>query len=86
MFSFNRDNKDSYLTTARVEGMMCQMCETHVSEAVRRAFPDARKIKSSRKKSEVSFVTDTEINKELLEKAIKDTGYDFISCSTTCGA
>ena len=27
-------------TIVKVDGMMCGMCESHVNEAVRKAFPD----------------------------------------------
>ena len=29
--------------TLKVDGMMCSMCESHVNEAVRKAFPKAKK-------------------------------------------
>ena len=28
-------------TIVKVDGMMCGMCESHVNEAVRKAFPEA---------------------------------------------
>lgn len=28
-----------YKTTAKIDGMACSMCEAHVNETVRRAFP-----------------------------------------------
>lgn len=34
-------------TTVGVEGMMCEMCESHVNDAVRAAF-DVKKVKSSK--------------------------------------
>ena len=30
-------------TIVKVEGMMCGMCESHVNEAVRKAFPEVKK-------------------------------------------
>ena len=35
--------------TAQVDGMMCGMCESHVNDAVRKAFP-VKKVTSSRSK------------------------------------
>ena len=30
-------------TVVKVDGMMCGMCESHVNDAVRKAFPEAEK-------------------------------------------
>lgn len=35
-----------YQTTVGVDGMMCGMCEAHVNDAVRKAFP-VKKVTSS---------------------------------------
>jgi len=67
-----------YKTTVKVDGMMCGMCETHVSDAIRKAVPSAKKVKASRAKKEVTFISDEAIDGSVLEKAIKDTGYDFL--------
>ena len=34
--------------TVEVSGMMCGMCEAHINDAVRKAFPDVEKVNSSR--------------------------------------
>ena len=34
-------------TVVKVDGMMCGMCESHVNDAVRKAFPEAKKVASS---------------------------------------
>ena len=46
---------------------------------IRRAFPDAKKVKASRSKGEASFLTEEEPDTERLAKAIEETGYTFIS-------
>ena len=38
-------------TTAKIDGMMCSMCETHIQDAIRKAFP-VRSVKASRAKGE----------------------------------
>lgn len=38
--------------TLKVDGMMCGMCESHVNEAVRKAFPKAKKVTSSHSKGQ----------------------------------
>ena len=61
--------------TIRVYGMMCGMCESHVNDAVRRAFP-VRKVTSSRRKKETTVIAETELDEEALCSAISATGYD----------
>lgn len=69
-------------TTMKVEGMMCGMCEAHIKEAIRNAVPSATKVTASRAKKEASFVTENEIDAELVKNAINATGYDCISVSS----
>lgn len=58
----------------QVEGMMCGMCESHVNEAVRKAF-DVKKVTSSRSSKETVILAEQEIDTEALKKAIEETGY-----------
>ena len=55
--------------TVRVTGMMCGMCESHVNDAVRRAFP-VKKVKES------TVIAETELDEAALREAIRATGYD----------
>ena len=66
-------------TTLKLEGMMCGMCEAHISDAIRKAVPSARKVSASRSKKEASFLTEDPVNEDILKKAIEDTGYDCLS-------
>ncbi|MBF1137480.1 MAG: heavy-metal-associated domain-containing protein [[Eubacterium] sulci] len=61
--------------TLKVEGMSCGMCEAHVCETIRKAVPDAKKIKASKRKGTATFVTDSNPNEYELAKAIEETGY-----------
>ena len=61
--------------TVHVEGMMCGMCESHVNDAVRKAFP-VKKVTSSRSKRETVVLSETELDEEALRSAISATGYD----------
>ncbi len=67
-----------YKTTLKIDGMMCGMCEAHICDAIRKAVPDAKKVKASRAKKEASFLTDEQSDIAVLEAAIKETGYDFL--------
>ncbi len=64
-----------------VDGMMCSMCEAHMNDAVRKAFP-VKKVTSSHAKGETVIIADNEISKEDLEKAVSDTGYRILSVKT----
>ena len=33
-------------TTIKIDGMMCGMCESHVSDAIRKAVPSVKKVKN----------------------------------------
>ena len=56
--------------TVQVGGMMCGMCESHVNDAVRKAF-SVKKVTSSRSKNETTVLAETE-----LRSAISATGYE----------
>ena len=71
-----------FKTTVKVDGMMCGMCEAHVSDAIRKAVPEAKKVKASRAKKEATFLSDEQPDSVLIEKVIKDIGYDFLGCES----
>ena len=68
--------------TVKIDGMMCGMCEAHICDTIRRAFPDAKKVSASRKSGEATFLSDGAPDEEALKKAIADTGYTFVSVSS----
>lgn len=61
--------------TLNIDGMMCSMCETHISETIRKALPNAKKVSASRSKKEATFIIEGTINEESLKQAINQTGY-----------
>lgn len=61
--------------TVEVNGMMCGMCEAHINDAVRKAFP-AKKVNSSRSKKQTVILSETELDTAALANAIRDTGYE----------
>lgn len=60
--------------TVKVEGMMCGMCESHVNNAVRRAFPVA-KVTSSHSKGETVILAEAAPEEARLRQVIEATGY-----------
>ena len=67
-----------YKITVKIDGMMCGMCEAHICDAIRRAFPDAKKVSASRKRGEATFLSEDAAEEEI-KAVITDTGYSFIS-------
>ena len=60
--------------TGKVEGMMCGRCESHVNNAVRRAFP-VRKVTSSHSKGETVILAQAAPDEEKLRQVIDAIGY-----------
>ena len=64
--------------TLKIDGMMCGMCESHINDSVRRAFPDVKKVTSSHTKGETVILTDGAVNEEKLSTVIEETGYRLL--------
>ena len=67
-------------TTVQVSGMVCGMCEAHVNDAVRSAFP-VRKVSSSRARGETVIESETPLDLEKLRQVISNTGYLMLSAA-----
>ena len=67
-------------TTVGIDGMQCGMCEAHVNDTIRAAFP-VKKVTSSHSKGETVIVTEQDIPDELLKSTIAKTGYELRSIS-----
>ena len=65
----------------RVDGMMCGMCEAHINDAVRAAFP-VKKVTSSHQKGETVILSDQPLDEEKLRQVINGTGYKAVSVET----
>ncbi len=64
--------------TVKIDGMMCGMCESHINDAIRRAFP-VKKVTSSHTKGETVILTEKPIDETVLRAAIDATGYKVLS-------
>ena len=67
-------------TTVQVSGMACGMCEAHVNDAVRSAFP-VKKVSSSRIRGETVIESEMPLDHEKLRQVISNTGYLMLSVS-----
>ncbi len=65
-----------FKTTAKIDGMMCGMCEAHINDCIRNSF-DIKKVTSSSKKGEAIITSETKIDEEKLKKVIEQTGYQI---------
>ncbi len=61
-----------------VEGMACGMCEAHINEAVRNAFP-VKKVSSSHTKKQTVIIAESDIEEEKLKDVIAKSGYHAVS-------
>ncbi len=61
--------------------MMCNMCEAHMSEAIRRALPDAKKVRADHGKNEVVFLMEDVPDEAVVKKAVDETGYTYTGIS-----
>ena len=67
-------------TTVEVSGMVCGMCEAHVNDAIRAAFP-VKKVTSSRARGETVIWSEAPLDRQKLKRAIGETGYAMLSAS-----
>ena len=68
-------------TIVTVDGMMCGMCESHVNDAIRKAFP-VKKVTSSHKKGETVILTEQPVDEQAVRDALADTGYDVTAVAS----
>lgn len=67
-----------YQITLNIDGMMCGMCESHINDAVRNAFP-VKKVTSSHSRGETVILSETAIPEAELRPVIAKTGYELTS-------
>ncbi len=63
------------MTTAKIDGMMCSMCESHVNDIVRKTTK-VKKVKSSHKKNLTIITMESRKDLDLIVSAIKSLGYE----------
>ena len=68
-------------TVAKIDGMMCGMCEAHMNDTVRKEF-DVKKVTSSHKNGETVIISEQPIDEAKLTSAVDATGYKLISVSS----
>ena len=67
--------------TLEIEGIACGMCESHINDAVRKAFA-VKKVSSSHTKGRTEILAESPLEEEKLKAAIEATGYTVRSIRT----
>ena len=60
-----------------IDGMMCGMCEAHINDVIRKSVPEAKKVNSSYKKNESSFIVEGSVDIDKLKEDIRNIGYEI---------
>lgn len=67
--------------TVGIEGMACGMCEAHINDAVRNAFP-VKKVTSSHARKQTVILAENAIPEQELKDVVAKAGYDVVSVSS----
>ena len=72
----------TFKTILTIDGMMCDMCEAHICDVIRKTVPDAKKVAASRRKGEATFLSESAADEGELRAAIAATGYSCTRVTT----
>ena len=61
-------------TTLKIDGMMCNICEAHMNDAIRKAF-EVKKVTSSHTKKETEIISEAPLDEERIRTTVAATGY-----------
>ncbi len=67
--------------TLTIDGMACSMCESHICDAIRRAFP-VKKVTASHRAGQAVVLTEGPIDLTALREAVDKTGYRVTGVTT----
>lgn len=65
-------------TVLKIDGMVCGMCEAHINDAIRYAFP-VKRVTSSHVKGQTVILTENEIDSNQLKSVLAQAGYTVLS-------
>ena len=68
-------------TVIGIDGMMCEMCEAHINDAIRRNFT-VKSAKANRKKKQCVVVSEEPLDEERVRAVIGETGYELLSVTS----
>ena len=64
-----------------IDGMMCGMCEAHIKDAIRKRFPEAKKMTANHTTGEASFLLDEDMPVSMVEH--DPMGYRLLDVTET---
>lgn len=70
-----------YKTTLSIDGMMCNMCEAHVNDAIRNNFK-VKKVSSSHSDGKSEIISNDKLPEDKLKEVIGETGYTLNGIKT----
>lgn len=74
-----QEKEEEPMITMKIEGMMCQHCQAHVTKALNDL--EGVKAEVSLEEKAAYVTTEGEVDKEVLKKAVEDAGYEVVSIS-----
>ena len=66
---------------AKIDGMMCGMCESHMNDAIRNAFK-VKKVTSSHTAGESVIISEEPLDEAKLTEVVGETGYTLEGISS----
>jgi copper chaperone CopZ len=54
-----------------IDGMMCGMCEAHIKDAIRKKFPEAKKMTANHTTGEASFILEQDMPLAMVKHDLK---------------
>lgn len=67
--------------TAEIDGMACEMCESHIKDAIRRSF-NVKKTDASHRKGTLTIISPAPIDDSELKDVIEKLGYTVSAVHT----
>ena len=68
-------------TIIKIDGMMCNMCESHVNDAIRGAV-SPKKVSSSHSKGITEIISENELDGAVLREVIEKDGYKVLDIAS----
>ena len=68
-------------TIIKIDGMMCNMCESHVNDAIRNAVK-VKKVESSHSKGETEIISEEALDENLLKEIVEKDGYKVLGITS----
>ena len=68
-------------TIMKIDGMMCNMCESHVNDAIRNVVK-VKKVESSHSKGETEIISEDALDEAKLREVVEKDGYKVLGITS----